>query len=64
MQLLKDIKLLVKRFFKGTPQSELNYNNFEICRMEVNYLRYQLKNEVRKNKGLGLKVRLLKLKSI
>ena len=63
MELLKDIMVLIRRFFKGTPANEVNVNNFYTTKMEINYLRYQLANEVKKNKALELKIKYQSLKT-
>lgn len=57
METYKSIMLLIKRFFKGTPKSEVNVNNIEVIKMENKYLRYQLATQTRLNKKLELKLK-------
>lgn len=64
MKTLKGLFTLLKRFFFGTPKSEVNVNNFLMAKLESNYLRYQLAEMTRKNKSLELKVRLTELKTV
>ena len=42
MEALKGIMTLIKRFFFGTPESKVNYNNIEILKSENKYLRDKL----------------------
>lgn len=64
MEAYKGIMKLIRRSFLGTPKSEINYNNYEIAKMERKHLRYKLNIEVRRNKGLELKLRALKFKTV
>lgn len=64
MELLKGISILLKRFFIGTKQCDINYKNFEIVKAERNYLRNRLyKLELEKRK-LELELQTLKHQTV
>lgn len=51
---IKGIIILIKRFFLGTPKSEVNTS----IQKEINYLRQALKQQIRINKSLLLRLEL------